>query len=243
MWDGVILAFSESPHCKKPSINFLIKSIYGLEEDVGWRIPRCLFSAWPSLMSEWDDFSYLWVSILPKAFHPFLIKRIYGLEEDVCWRIPRWLFSAWPFLMCEWDDFCYFWVAIMSEAFLKFLLKRIYDFKEDVGWRIPRWLFSAWPSLMCKWVDFCYFWVSILPEAFHQFSAQENIWFGRCKVKKLQDGCLEHGSLWCVNGVSLAISESPWCLKPSIKFLLKRIYGLEDVEEIQDDCLVQDHLL
>ena len=31
--------------------------------------------------------------------------------------------------------------------------------------------------------------------------------------------------------------------KPSIKFLLKRIYGLEDVEEIQDGCLVHDHLL
>ena len=45
--------------------------------------------------------------------------------------------------------------------------------------------------------------------------------------EKLQDGCLEHGSLWCVNGVSLAISKSLWCLKPSIKFLLKRIYGLE----------------
>ena len=32
-------------------------------------------------------------------------------------------------------------------------------------------------------------------------------------------------------GMILAISESPCCWKPSIKFLLKRIYGLkEDVE-------------
>ena len=59
----------------------------------------------------------------------------------------------------------------------------------------------------------------------------------------LQDGCLEHGSLWCVNGVILAISESPWCRKPSIKLLLKRIYGLKDVEEFQDGCLAHDHLL
>ena len=27
----------------------------------------------------------------------------------------------------------------------------------------------------------------------------------------------------------LATSESPCCIKPSIKFLFKRIYGLEDV--------------
>ena len=226
MWDGVILAFSESPYCKKPSIIFLIKSIYGLEEDVGWRFPRWLFSAWPSLMSEWGDFSYFWVSILPKAFHPFLIKRIYGLEEDVCWRIPRWLFSAWPFLMCEWDDFCYFWVAIMFEAFLKFLLKRIYDLKEDVGWRIPRWLFSAWPFLMCKWGVFC-FWVSILPEAFHQFSAQENIWFGRrCWLKNFKIAVSAWPSLMC-DRMIYAISESPYCQKPSSSLLPKRLYGLE----------------
>ena len=61
--------------------------------------------------------------------------------------------------------------------------------------------------------------------------------------EKLQDGCLEHGSLWCVNGVILAISESPWCQKLSIKFLHKRIYGLEDVEEFQYGCEVHDHLV
>ena len=184
MWDGVILAFSESPYCKKPSIHFWSREYMVWKKMFVEEFQDGCFSAWPFLMCEWDDFCYFWVSILPKAFHLFLIKRIYGLEEDVCWRIPRWLFSAWPFLMCEWDDFCYFWVAIMSEAFLKFLLKRIYDLKEDVGWRISRWLFSAWLSLMCKWGVFCYFWVSILPEAFHQFSAQENIWFGRrCWLK------------------------------------------------------------
>ena len=60
--------------------------------------------------------------------------------------------------------------------------------------------------------------------------------------EKLQNGCLEHGNLWCVNGMLLAISESQCCRKPSIKFLLKRIYGSEDVEEFKDGCLVHDNL-
>ena len=45
--NGMILAFSESPCSWKPSIKFVLKKIYGLEEDVGWRISRWLFSAWP----------------------------------------------------------------------------------------------------------------------------------------------------------------------------------------------------
>ena len=41
----------------------------------------------------------------------------------------------------------------------------------------------------------------------------------------------------------LALSESPCCRKLSIKFLLKSIYGLEEmlVEEFQDDGLVTGH--
>ena len=46
-----------------------------------------------------------------------------------------------------------------------------------------------------------------------------------------------------MNGVILVIFEFPFCPKPSIKFLLKRIYGLEDAEEFRDGCLVHDHLL
>ena len=82
---GVILPISESHYCQKPSIKFLIKRIYGLERDGSWRIPiylfsackkpsssfcsrdhmvwkemlkipKWLFSAWPSLVFEWDDF-------------------------------------------------------------------------------------------------------------------------------------------------------------------------------------------
>ena len=48
--NGVILAISESPYFRKPSINFLIKRIYGLKKMlVEERIPRWLFSAWPSV--------------------------------------------------------------------------------------------------------------------------------------------------------------------------------------------------
>ena len=92
VWMGLI-SYSESTYYQKSSIKVLNKRIYGLEEDVGWRIPRCLDSAWKSLMCERGDFSYFWVSYCPKHSINFLIKRIYGLT-DVGWRISRWLFSA-----------------------------------------------------------------------------------------------------------------------------------------------------
>ena len=61
--------------------------------------------------------------------------------------------------------------------------------------------------------------------------------------EEFQDGCLVLGNFWYANGMILATSESPCCMEPSIKFLLKRIYGLEeDVEEFQDGCLVQGNL-
>ena len=34
---------------------FLLKRIYGFEEEIAWRNPRWLFNAWPSLISEWTD--------------------------------------------------------------------------------------------------------------------------------------------------------------------------------------------
>ena len=92
--NGMILATSESPCCMKPSAKFLLKRIYGFEDDDVWRISRWPLSARQSFIWKWDDFSYFWVSMLHEAFHQFLLKRIYGLEEDVGWRIPRWLFST-----------------------------------------------------------------------------------------------------------------------------------------------------
>ena len=95
------LAISEYPICRKPFIKFLFKRIYGLKEDVVWRIPRWLFSTWPSLMCERGDFRYFWVSILLEVFHQVSDKENISLEEDVGWRIPRWLLSAWPSLLWE----------------------------------------------------------------------------------------------------------------------------------------------
>ena len=80
---GVILAISESPICRKLFIKFLIKSKYGLQEDVGWRIPRWLFSAWPSLMCEWGDISYFGVFILFEAFH--LVSEQEIIRFGRCW--------------------------------------------------------------------------------------------------------------------------------------------------------------
>ena len=75
-----------------PSIKALPKRTYGLE-DVVRRNSKWLFSEWPFLISEWDDFSY---SESPCYLtHPikFLLETIYGLE-DVVWRISRCLFSS-----------------------------------------------------------------------------------------------------------------------------------------------------
>ena len=48
-------------------------------------------------------------------------------------------------------------------------------------------------------------------------------------VEEFQDDCLVLGNLWYTNGMILAISKSKiCCMKPSIKFLLKRIYGLKE---------------
>ena len=51
----VMLAISVSPFSCKPFIKCRLKRIYGLEEEVGWRIPKWLFGSWPSLMNEWGD--------------------------------------------------------------------------------------------------------------------------------------------------------------------------------------------
>ena len=55
---GIVSAISESPCCRKPFITFLFKRMYGLEDYVDGRIPRLLFSAWPSFLCEWVYSSY-----------------------------------------------------------------------------------------------------------------------------------------------------------------------------------------
>ena len=64
MLNGVIFAILSLHNAGGLIIKFPLKRIYGLEEDVGWKIPRCLFRAWPSLMSEWDHICCICVSIL-----------------------------------------------------------------------------------------------------------------------------------------------------------------------------------
>ena len=44
--------------------------------------------------------------------------------------------------------------------------------------------------------------------------------------EEIQDGCLVLGNLSYANGMILGTSESPCCMKLSIKFLLN--YGLEE---------------
>ena len=46
--------------------------------------------------------------------------------------------------------------------------------------------------------------------------------------EEFQDGCLVLGNLSYANGMIIATSESLCCRKASIKFLLKRMYSLED---------------
>ena len=48
-------------------------------------------------------------------------------------------------------------------------------------------------------------------------------------VEEFQDCCLVLDNLWYANVMILAIYESLCCQKPPIKFMLKKIYGLEDV--------------
>ena len=132
-----------------------------------------------TLMYEWGDFSYLWVSYCRKHYIKLLIKRIYGLTEDVGWRIPRWLLSAWSSLMCEWDDFSYFWVFILLKDFHK-------DSDQENIWFGRRcWLRNSKMAVKCIAIFDVWMGWLLLFQCSHyvgglsQVLAQENIWFGR----------------------------------------------------------------
>ena len=83
--------------------HFLLKVIHGLEEVV-WKSPRRLFSAWPSLVSEWNERSISKSLFCLTNPTKFLLIITYGLEEGVLWRISRRLFSGWPSLISEGND-------------------------------------------------------------------------------------------------------------------------------------------
>ena len=165
----------------------MLKRIYGLKEYVGWRIPKWLFCVRLSLICKWDDFSYFWVSMLPKRLPSSFCSREYivwkkmfveefqdgSLVHGHCWCVNEMILAS--------SEYPYCWKPL-----IKFLLKKIYGL-EDVDWRIPRWLFSAWASLMWEWVDFSFFWVSILQKAFHQFFWSRAYLVGRrCWLKNIK---------------------------------------------------------
>ena len=80
--------FFESLGCMMHPIKFLLKRIFGFEEVV-WKIPTRLFSAWPSLISEWNKWSTLS------------------------------LFLAWPIQssFCSWGDMvCHFPIGILGQV-------------------------------------------------------------------------------------------------------------------------------
>ena len=93
--------YSESQCCMMPPIKFLLKRICGLE-GVVWKIPRRLFGAWPSFVSEWNERSISESIFGLKHQIKFLLMRTYGLEEDVFfWRISRLQFSSSSSLRSE----------------------------------------------------------------------------------------------------------------------------------------------
>ena len=189
----MILAISESPCCWKPSIEFLLMSIYGLEDvykfQEGYLVHRHLWCVNRMI------FAFSESPCCRKPNIQFLLKRRYSMEEDVGWIIQRLILREWPSWMCEWDDFGYSEFPCCRKASIKFLLKRTYGLEEAIGWKIPRWLLSAWPSLTSEWGNFSYFWVSFLLEAFHQVSAQEYMVWKKMLVEEFQQSCLMHGNL------------------------------------------------
>ena len=93
------------------------------------------------------------------------------------------------------------------------------DFQDSCSMLHPLWHLNGMISaFLCKLSAFC------LPSSF--CSRGYMVW--KMMFEDNQDGCLVLGNLWYANGLISATSESPCCLKPSMKFLLKRIYGLED---------------
>ena len=97
-WNDFI--YSESPW--SIPISFCSREIWvGRSRLKSYLLPRRLFSAWPSFVSEWNE-----RSISKSLFgltHPikFLLMRRSGLEQDVVWRISRPLFKFLAILISE----------------------------------------------------------------------------------------------------------------------------------------------
>ena len=238
----MILAISESPCSRKPSSSF------GYRENMVWK---------KMLVEEFQDgclvHCQLWCVngvifansesyMLPETFHSVFTQENIWFDRR---RLKNFkiavkgmaIFSVWMGLI-RYSESPYY-----QRPSIKVLNKRIYGLEEDVGWRIPRCLDSAWKSLMIEWGDFSYFWVSYCRKPSIHFWSREYMVWKKMFVEEFQDGCLVHGHLWWVNGVILAISESPYCRKPSIHFWSREymVWKKMFVEEFQDGCLVHGH--
>ena len=154
--------YSESPCCMMHPNKFLLKRIYGSE--VVWKIPRRLFSAWPSFVSKWNE----------KAFTSLFLAS--SIQSSFC----SWGHMVWRrMLFDKYQDCCLVLghpdiLFILSLHVVWFLFKRTYVFEEEIARRIPRGLFNAWPSLISEWNN-----LSNSGAPFALVSAQEDIWFGR----------------------------------------------------------------
>ena len=125
--NGMTLEFCVTYLLAAP-IKFLLKRIYGLEDDDVWIIPRWLFSAWPSSMCGWGDCSYSeWVCCLT---HPtmFMLNRNIGWKR-CCLKNKQCLLSSWPSLISEWNDFIY------SSLHVAWCLPSSFCSRENIFWK------------------------------------------------------------------------------------------------------------
>ena len=190
-------------------------------------------SAWPSLVSECNDLSIWLIWLMPTI--KCLLKRTYGYE-DVVWRISRWLFSS--DIWMEW--FNLFQVSMLHDASHQDCSR------EYMGWKK---LFEKFHK-GCLLHDHLLY-LSGMKEAYlslfltwlsNQVSAQENKCVGRSCLKNSIKVvyCMTIFCIWVEWKKHIWVSFWP---DFPIKFLLKRIYGLEEVVwKIQEGCLLHDHL-
>ena len=85
----------------------------------------------------------------------------------------------------------------------------------------PLWHLNEMISALLSNLSACCLPSSFCPRGYMVLE-EDDVW-------RIPSSCLVLGNLWYANGMILATSESLCCMKPPIKFLLKRIYGLEDV--------------
>ena len=122
---------------------------------------------------------------------------------------PIWIYFAWLFS----TSFC-------SRGHMEWKMM-FEEFQDGCSMLHPLWhlngMISPFPwnlSACCLPSSFCSRW----------YIVSKMMMF-----EEFQDGSLVLCIIWYVNGMILATSESQCCREPSTKFLLKRIYGLEDV--------------